>query len=163
MPYTGHSSAFKLADLPTVGYRKALKLLLRWVPGNSLRIFIMRRLGYEIGEQVYIGEDLIVSEILEYRAPKVKIGDRVAIAQRVTLITSSDANWSHLTDLIAPIQGEIRIEDDAWIGAGAIILPNITVGSMSIVAAGAVVTRDVSPHTVVAGVPAQFLKKVEHP
>jgi acetyltransferase-like isoleucine patch superfamily enzyme len=52
----------------------------------------------------------------------------------------------------------VRIEDGADVGAGAVILPGVTVGRDSIVGAGAVVTRDVPPRAVVAGVPARFLK-----
>jgi len=49
----------------------------------------------------------------------------------------------------------IIIEDDVWIGAGAIILPNVTIGAGAVIAAGAVVTKDVEPNTVVKGIPAK--------
>jgi acetyltransferase-like isoleucine patch superfamily enzyme len=66
-----------------------------------------------------------------------------------------------LASLVPTVRGQVRIEDDAWIGTGAIILPNVTIGTMSIVGAGAVVTRDVPPYTVVGGVPARPLKKLD--
>ncbi|GGC11224.1 hypothetical protein GCM10011494_32460 [Novosphingobium endophyticum] len=53
------------------------------------------------------------------------------------------------------------VEDHAWIGSGAIILPGVTIGRGAVVAAGAVVHRDVAPLTVVGGVPARFLRAVE--
>lgn len=53
--------------------------------------------------------------------------------------------------------GTITVEDDVWIGANATILPNVRIGAHSIVAAGAVVTRDVPPRSVVAGVPARVV------
>ena len=56
------------------------------------------------------------------------------------------------------IPGNILIKKGAWIGARAIILPNVTVGEGSIIGAGAVVTKDVPPYTVVAGVPAKKIK-----
>ena len=55
------------------------------------------------------------------------------------------------------VEGPIRIEDGAWIGVGAIILANVTVGTKSIVGAGSVVTRDVPPHSIVAGNPAKVI------
>jgi acetyltransferase-like isoleucine patch superfamily enzyme len=52
----------------------------------------------------------------------------------------------------------VTIGDDIWIGANAVILPGVTIGDHSVVAAGAVVTKDVPPHTLVAGVPAKIIK-----
>lgn len=100
----------------------------------------------------------MITEILEDRGPHLIIGDRAAIAQRVTIITASDPNYSHLSQYVEQIRGKVTIQEDAWIGAGAIILPNLTIGAGSIVAAGAVVTRDVPSFCVVAGVPAKVIK-----
>jgi acetyltransferase-like isoleucine patch superfamily enzyme len=52
------------------------------------------------------------------------------------------------------------IEDDVWLGAGAIITDNVRVGKGAVVAAGAVVTKNVEPHTLVGGVPAKFIKSI---
>lgn len=54
----------------------------------------------------------------------------------------------------------IVVEDDAWIGAGAIITDGVRVGRGAVIAAGAVVTQDVPPHTVVGGVPARVLREI---
>lgn len=56
--------------------------------------------------------------------------------------------------------GEITIKKNAWIGARANIMPGVTIGEGAIVASGAVVTHDVEPHTLVAGVPAKVIKKL---
>ena len=55
----------------------------------------------------------------------------------------------------------IHIEDNVWIGAGAIVLPRVTVGRNSIIAAGAVVTKDVPPYVVVAGNPAKIIRELK--
>lgn len=143
--------------------KRILKTLVRFIPGNSLRIKLLRSCGYTIGNEVYIGEDLIITEILEVFSEKLIIDDRVAIAPRVTLITSSDPNYSRLWDYVEIERGKIIIKHDAWIGAGAIIMQNVTIGEYSIVGAGAVVTKDVPPYSVVVGIPAKVVKKIQMP
>lgn len=159
--YNKDSKHISLYTALRVLKKKIFKTLIRFVPGNIIRIKLLRGCGYKIGKKVYIGEDLIVSEILENFSEKLVIEDRVAIAQRVTLVTASDPNYSMLWDYVKIVRGKIVIKHDVWIGAGAIILPNVTVGEYSIVGAGAVVTKDVPPYTVVAGVPAKPIKKVK--
>jgi len=143
--------------------RKIFKTLARIVPGYRLRRWLLRHCGYTIGRDVYIGEDLIICEILEDFSEKLVIGDRVAIAPRVTLVTSSDPNWSRLAQVVEPERGRIIIEQDAWLGAGVIVMPNVTIGEGAIVGAGSVVTRDVPPWTVVAGAPARVLRPGPRP
>jgi acetyltransferase-like isoleucine patch superfamily enzyme len=55
----------------------------------------------------------------------------------------------------------IVIEDDVWIGAGAVVTDGVRIGKGAVVAAGAVVNGDVEPHTVVGGVPAKLIKKID--
>ena len=138
--------------------KRLFKWMARWLPGFRLRIALLRACGYRIGSDVYIGEELLVIEELSDFSQKLVIGDRVAIAPRVTLVTSSDANFSRLMEHVAPIRGRIVIGDDAWIGTGVIILPNVSIGRAAIVGAGAVVTRDVPDGAVMAGVPARRLR-----
>ena len=90
---------------------------------------------------------------------KIKIGNNVVLSARCMLIdTGLDVERFANEFPVPHIDGEIIIEDYAWIGAGAIILPNVRVGERSIVAAGAVVTKDVPPYSVVAGNPAKIIK-----
>jgi acetyltransferase-like isoleucine patch superfamily enzyme len=90
----------------------------------------------------------------------LKIGNNVLIAGH-TLIIPSNHNFD---DLSKPIyhQGETKkgivIEDDVWIGSGCRILDGVTIHSGAIVAAGAVVTKDVPPFSIVGGVPAKVIK-----
>ena len=138
--------------------RKFFKMLVRFVPGYQLRVLLFRQCGYIVGKKVMIGEDLIIVENADDFREKLVIGDRVAIAQRVTLATGASPNWSRLTKVYPSHAGKIVIMDDAWIGAGAIILPDITIGEGAVVGAGAVVTKDVPSYTVVVGVPAKPIK-----
>src|ERR1039458_3890866 len=138
MAYTANSPPLSVNDMLYMARRKLFSLGGRFLPYMPLRRYCFVKAGVSIGTDVYIGEDLIITEILEDRQPHIIIGDRAAIAQRVTIITSSDPNYSNLSLYVEQVRGKVTIENDAWIGAGAIILPNVTIGARSIVAAGAV-------------------------
>ena len=92
----------------------------------------------------------------------VTIGSHVNLAQGIT-VTALNHNFENAEKHIDE-QGvsttPVTIEDDVWIGANAVILPGVHIGTHSIVAAGAVVTKDVPPHSLVAGVPAKVIKQI---
>ncbi len=142
--------------------KKLLKMTAKGAPGNGFRVWCLRRAGYEIGDDVYIGEDLIVVDELD-QAGSVTIGDRVAFAPRVTLVTCSYPNNSRHRDIVPERFGPIVIGDDAWLGAGCIVLPGVTIGEGAVVGAGAVVTRDVPAMTVVMGTPARAMRVLDRP
>lgn len=175
-----------LAALSSAGYRVARSVLhwgsarvvkqvvrairkksAKWVAGsfplNGARIRALRSAGYSVGRSVYIGEGLHVTDELFSNMCSLSIGDRVAIAQRVIIVLASHPNESRLSTLLEPVFGQVTIEDDAWVGTGAIILPNVTIGEAAIVGAGAVVTKDVAPRTIVVGNPARPLKAIDDP
>ena len=120
---------------------RLLQLLARFLPGGqTIRIMLHRARGVHIGSNVFIADDVI----LETGAPNlVTIEDRVSIGIRTTVI-------GHFREL----NEGVRIESDAFIGPGVIILPNVVIGCGAVVAAGSVVTRSVPPMTVVQGNPA---------
>jgi acetyltransferase-like isoleucine patch superfamily enzyme len=88
----------------------------------------------------------------------ITIEDDVLIGPKVNLITENHpldpANRKAL------ISKPIVVKRNAWIGAAATILPGVTIGENSVVAAGALVTSDVPPNTVVGGVPAKIIKSI---
>lgn len=92
----------------------------------------------------------------------VRIGNHVNLAQGIT-ITALNHNFSDAEKRIDE-QGvsttPVVLEDDIWIGANAVILPGVTIGQHSVVAAGAIVTKDVPPHSLVAGVPAKVIRQI---
>ena len=140
--------------------KKILKTLAKNSPGNGLRVRLLRVCGYKIGKGVYIGEDFIVSDILSSDQLLLEIGDRVSISPRVTIVVASSPNDSHLTKFMKPKIAKVTIEDDAWIGAGAIILPGTRIGSGAVVGAGSVVIKDIPPWTIAYGVPCKPIKPV---
>ena len=106
-----------------------------------------------IGNNCYLNYNITILDSFE-----VKIGNNVFIAPNVTI--SAVTHPLDAKDRRNMFGGETIIQDDVWIGAGAIIFPKVKIGKGSVVGAGAIVTKDVSPKTVVAGVPAQVIKKL---
>jgi acetyltransferase-like isoleucine patch superfamily enzyme len=118
--------------------------------------------GGDIGEGMKIGNN---SNIGAYSyigcSGYIEIGDNVMISPRVSIYAEN-----HLfgrTDIPIKDQGVkklfVKIEDDCWIAANSIILAGITIGKGSVVSAGSVVTKNVPPNSVVAGVPAVIIKQ----
>jgi acetyltransferase-like isoleucine patch superfamily enzyme len=143
-------------------WRLRKKILKRWARNAffpSTRVGMLRLCGFSIGDEVYIADDLIIVEELSDRG-NVSIGNRVSIAPRVTLVTSSHPNHSRIRGFAPIAQGSIVIEDDAWLGAGCIILPGVRVGRGAVVGASSVVNQDVPPLHVVAGQPARTIRQL---
>ena len=92
----------------------------------------------------------------------VSIGNHVNLAQGIT-VTALNHNFED-TEKRIDEQGvstpPVVIDDDVWIGANAVILPGVHIGNHCVVAAGAVVTKDVPPHSLVGGVPAKIMKQI---
>jgi acetyltransferase-like isoleucine patch superfamily enzyme len=110
---------------------------------------------------VIIGDDTRIGIHNTIIGP-VTIGNHVNLAQGIT-VTALNHNFKD-TSLRIDEQGfstkPIVIGDDVWIGANAVILPGVTIGKHVVVAAGAVVTKDVPDNTIVGGVPAKEIKKI---
>jgi acetyltransferase-like isoleucine patch superfamily enzyme len=144
-----------------------LLMLVGYIPSHILRRFFYRIAGISIGrgstihmgakfydtQRITIGRDTLIGEgcVLDGR-DRLVIGDHVDIASEVMLYNAE--HDVHDPDFGA-ISGHIVIEDYVFIGPRAIILPGVTVKEGAIVGAGAVVTKDVPPYTIVGGVPAK--------
>jgi maltose O-acetyltransferase len=114
--------------------------------------------GYNItlGDNVFLNFNCVILDVVP-----VTIGNRVQIASAVQILAAD-----HPLDTETRAAGlengrPITIEDDAWIGGGAILCPGVTVGSGSVIGAGSVVTRDIPPGVVAVGNPCRILRTVE--
>lgn len=170
-----HVLAEEIGDLPI---RRTLLLALAGVlprlAFSRVRAGLVRCSGVAVGSGTVIGGRLVVSGWggrLSFGrdcfvnsgchvdlSASVSIGDRVALAHDVLIITSSHTVGPRGQRAAALQRRPVAVGDGAWIGARAILLPGVVVGPGAIVAAGAVVAKDVPAHTLVAGVPARHVR-----
>jgi acetyltransferase-like isoleucine patch superfamily enzyme len=140
----------------------------RWRAFKAYRLFHQRIVVFgpfavTHPENVQFGTGCAINHgVLIVARNPIQIGNNVVLSARAMLLAAGlDPTTFGSVSSRAYREAPIRIMDGAWIGAGAIVLAGVTIGELSIVGAGAVVTRDVPDFTVVAGNPAKFLKKVE--
>lgn len=131
--------------------------------GEGTRLWAPKKLS--IGDYVYIGKQVHIEA-------NCIIGNYCLIANRVAIIGRHDHDfcavgypvrfspWLNSKKIQSPYSDEMaKIEDDVWIGYGAIVLTGVTIGRGAIIAAGSVVTHDVLAYSIVAGVPARLVGK----
>lgn len=138
-----------------------------WLPANRLRCLLWRGLGARIGRRTSIHRNCRF-----YRPSHVEVGDHCVILRDVLLdgrrnltlgdnvnISEGVLIFSLHHDMSSPtfeaVGGPVVIGDHVFVGARAILLPGVTVGRGAVVAAGAIVTKDVDPFAIVGGVPAR--------
>jgi acetyltransferase-like isoleucine patch superfamily enzyme len=112
------------------------------------------------GRFITIGKNVFINHACSFLdMGGITIEDNVLIGPKVNLVTENHPlDPSSRTSLVATA---IVVKRNAWIGAAATILPGVTIGENAVVAAGALVSKDVAPNTVVAGVPAKMVKVIE--
>lgn len=113
------------------------------------------------GKFTTIGKNVFINHACSFLdLGDITIEDDVLIGPRVNLVTENHpVDPAHRQSLITK---PILIRHNAWLGAGVTILPGVTVGENAIVAAGAVVAKDVPANTIVGGIPARVIKSIEH-
>lgn len=154
----------------------AVKVLLNQMNNSSnpeeITDFLSRILGKKIqdvavftpiyinyGKHISIGKNVFINFDCTFLAlGGITIEDDVLIGPKVSLVTENHPlNPEHRKGLICK---PILIKRNAWIGANATILPGVTIGENAVVAAGAVVSKDVPDNAVVGGIPAKFIKTI---
>jgi acetyltransferase-like isoleucine patch superfamily enzyme len=132
-------------DLLKGARSRLLQWAARFAPGaTTLRVRMHRWRGVSIGQEVFIGTDVLIETSYPHL---IVIGNKVGIGIRSVII-------GHLNGPL-PSEPTVRIEDEAFVGPGVLILPNVTIGHGAVVTAGSVVTKSVPPMTLVQGNPAK--------
>jgi len=126
-------------------------------PFNSLRVKSHKWRGVKIGKNVFIG----LQVTLDHSYPEmIIIEDDVSLAGNNFILTHSNP-YPHFKKVLESYAATVTIKKGAWLGIGAIVLPEVTIGEYSVIAAGSVVTKDVPPRSLVAGVPAKVVKDLK--
>lgn len=133
--------------------------------------FFLKKIGKDVDimsgvkimspQKVSIGNDVLINEGCKIGGQRgISIGNFVLLAYNVNLVSENHEYRNYLLPIKTQgyYGGPIYIEDDVWVGANAVVLPNVTIGRGAIVGANAVVTKDVPPYAIVGGVPAKILK-----
>jgi acetyltransferase-like isoleucine patch superfamily enzyme len=125
---------------------------------KSVAVFTPFYINYgkhtKIGKNVFINFDCVFLDL-----GGITIEDGVLIAPKVSLLSEGHPLSPDERHSLVP--GRIHIRKNAWIGTGATILPGVTIGENAVVAAGAVVSKDVPANTVVGGIPAKLIKSIQ--
>ena len=142
--------------------KRLIKLVANYYTDARIRKLYWGKLGVHMGTNTFpnLGfQSTSNGEELVY------IGNNVSIAPNVVLITDSCANNGNMINQISYVadkltrKDKIVIEDEVWIGANVTILPGITIGTCSVIGAGSVVTKDVDPFCIYAGIPAKKIRE----
>ncbi|MDB5253239.1 MAG: Maltose O-acetyltransferase [Flaviaesturariibacter sp.] len=138
-----------------------MRALLSQITGSVIdeTVVVFSPLSINYGKHTRIGRNVFINfDCIFLDLGGITIEDDVLIGPRVSLLSEGhpvDPNDRH-----SLVPGPIHIRRNAWIGAGATILPGVTIGENSVVAAGAVVSKDVPANTVVGGIPAKTIKSI---
>ena len=149
------------AKLNASGNVEEIRAILSEILGQSIdsSTTVLAPFSTNFGKHTTIGKNVFINHGCSFLdLGGITIEDDVLIGPQVKLVTENhpvDPGNRKSLDLKS-----IHIGKNVWLGAGAIILPGITVGENSIVAAGAVVTKDVPSNTIVGGVPARHIKNI---
>lgn len=164
--------------LPIIDFSENIILYLKPTKINcKMKTILLRMRGSKIGKNLFLdrsvwinspkklilGNDVVISkDVVITTGGLVNIGNRVLIGYGTKILS---ANHRIPNNLSEPIRfsghdfKKVNINDDVWIGANVVILPGVTIGKNSVIAAGAVVTKDIQSNVIVGGVPAKLLKK----
>ena len=142
-------------------------------PMDEIRALLSELFGYKVpetlrvfppfytdfGRNIILGENVFINACCQFQDQGgIEIGDGSLIGHNVVFATLNHDINPERRQVCIP--GPIKVGKNVWIGSNATILSGVKIGDNSIVAAGAVVTKDVENNTIVGGVPARFIKKI---
>lgn len=150
-----------LAEFNSANDRTTAKSLLNQITGKIVPVSSTIKAPFQtdFGRHIFVGENVFINRDCMFAdLGGIYIEDDVLIGPRVTLVSVNHVeDPKQRRDLLPKA---VLIKSNAWIGAGATILPGVTVGKNAIVGAGSVITKNVPDNAVVAGVPAKYIRDI---
>ncbi|MDR2040467.1 MAG: sugar O-acetyltransferase [Bacteroidales bacterium] len=138
--------------------------------GENVHVDIDFRCEY--GKNIFIGDKVIINMNCTFvDNNRIDIGNNVLIASNVQIYTATHStkaeertmpDWNQGKAICNTFALPVRIEDNVWIGGGAVILPGVTIGENSVVGAGSVVTRSIPKNCVAVGNPCRVIRRMDH-
>lgn len=159
------------------GFDNALKILL--TVDKDVVVPILKKYGAKVGVACDIESPIIFHNCMNFRnlqignnchigkncffdlRDKIEIGDNVVISMQSTFLTHIDMSKSNLNLRFPQASEQIRVMNNCYIGARSIILMGTELGVSSFIAAGSLVKENIEPNTMVGGVPAKFIKRLD--
>ncbi len=154
-----HDACLQYNRSPSKGHLKKLSALFESV-GENLRI--EKGFHCDYGDRISFGNNVYLNincTLLD--GGLISIGDDCLVGPNVQILTVNHPLNSRQRLQKTSLVKDVTIERNVWIGAGAIILPGVTIHENSVIAAGSIVTRSVQPYSLVAGNPARFLRELD--
>lgn len=138
---------------------RILRIFAWLIPVYQARASLVRHSGVKVGKGVFIGNLVYFDGA---HPDFIEIEDEAAIGPGAIIISHSGGSpYQSRTGVFHEAPQKVVLRRGSWVGSGAVILPGVEVGECAIVAAGAVVSQNVPPYTVVAGNPARPVRKLE--
>jgi len=157
-----HLEAESSSDVIKSFFRKLIQVfaMTRLPVGSNIRCKLERLRGVKIGKHVFLAGGNILDRA---RPDLITLEDYTSLSGGVQILTHSNPT-APLREILGDTASKVApviIKRGAWIAINAIILPGVTIGENSIVTAGSVVSKEVPPYSMVAGVPSRIIKKIE--
>lgn len=161
-------ATFNATDLADTERRQALLRDMLGAVGTAVHVDIDFHCEY--GKHIFIGNKVIINMNCTFVDNNhIDIGNNVLIASNVQIYTATHStdvrermvqDWDGGSGICNTLARPVRIEDGAWIGGGAIILPGVTIGENTVIGAGSVVTRSIPANCVAVGNPCRVIRKL---
>lgn len=168
-----HTGVVGILGRTILSYIRFTSIIIGFIPLHCIRVFLYKHVFFmKISNDVYVhyGLTIMGGDNIEISSNSI-IGDKCTLDGRNGLYIGKNVNFSsgvnvyteqhdYKNSMFASYSSSIfsvKINDYAWIGPNVIILPGVTIGEGAVIGAGSVVTKDIEPYTLSAGVPAKYI------